>query len=159
VANDVTGTAYRQSQLNLGPIMMAGKTGTAQVRSYDSGNRKGVGLPWKLRDHNLFVAFAPFDEPRYAVAIIVQHGGGGGATEGAPRAREIMRIALLKDPEVRARIEQPLPSDRAPQPPAAEDPSLGAPDDIAPPDFAPSPPPEMGAPGAPSPSVSPRGPA
>jgi penicillin-binding protein 2 len=139
VANDVTGTAYRQSQLNLGPIMMAGKTGTAQVRSYDKGNRKGVGLPWKLRDHNLFVAFAPYDDPRYAVTIIVQHGGGGGATEGAPRAREIMRVALLKDPEVRARIEQPLPTDRAPAPPAPEDPNMAAPDEMAPPEVAAAP--------------------
>jgi penicillin-binding protein 2 len=136
VANDVTGTAYRQSQLNLGPIMMAGKTGTAQVRSHDGGNRKGVGLPWKLRDHNLFVAFAPYDDPRYAVTIIVQHGGGGGATEGAPRAREIMRVALLKDPEIRARIEQPLPTYRAPAPPAPEDPSRAAPDEMGPPEIA-----------------------
>jgi penicillin-binding protein 2 len=110
VANDVRGTAYRQSQLGLGDVKMAGKTGTAQVRSYDKvANRKSDSVAWKLKDHNLFVAFAPYDDPRYAVVVIVEHGGLGGATAGAPRAREVMRVALLKDPEVRARIERPMP--------------------------------------------------
>jgi penicillin-binding protein 2 len=107
VANDPSGTAYRQSQLGLGDIKMAGKTGTAQVRSFDKGSRSSVGVAWKLKDHNLFTAFAPYDNPRYALAVIVEHGGKGGATAGAPRAREIMRVALLKDPEMRARIGNP----------------------------------------------------
>jgi penicillin-binding protein 2 len=115
VANDVRGTAYRQSQLGLGDVQMAGKTGTAQVRSYDGvANRKGSGAIWRLKDHNLFVAFAPYDAPRYAVAVIIEHGGMGGATAGAPRAREVMRVALLKDPEIRARIERPTPMPDAP---------------------------------------------
>ena len=110
VANDVRGTAYKQSQLGLGDVQMAGKTGTAQVRSYDGvKNRKGYATTWRLKDHNLFVAFAPYDDPRYAVAVIIEHGGLGGATAGAPRAREVMRVALLKDPEIRARIEMPAP--------------------------------------------------
>ncbi|KRA69856.1 penicillin-binding protein 2 [Caulobacter sp. Root656] len=110
VANDVRGTAYRQSQLGLGDVQMAGKTGTAQVRSYDKvKSRNSASVQWKLKDHNLFVAFAPYDDPRYAVAVIVEHGGLGGATAGAPRAREVMRVALLKDPEIRARIERPMP--------------------------------------------------
>jgi penicillin-binding protein 2 len=109
VANDVGGTAYRQSQLGLGDVKMAGKTGTAQVRSYGAGSRKMTGVPWRFKDHNLYVAFAPYDDPRYALSVIIQHGGMGGATAGAPRAREVMRVALLKDPEVRARIERPLP--------------------------------------------------
>ena len=110
VANDVRGTAYKQSQLGLGDVQMAGKTGTAQVRSYDGvKNRKGYATTWRLKDHNLFVAFAPYDDPRYAVAVIIEHGGLGGATAGAPRAREVMRVALLKDPEIRARIEKPAP--------------------------------------------------
>ena len=105
---DAGGTAYRASQLGLGGILMAGKTGTAQVRSYDKGGPRGKGGPWRLRDHGLFVCFAPIDEPRYALAVIVQHGEGG-STAAAPRAREIMRTALLKDPEILARIEKPLP--------------------------------------------------
>lgn len=103
---DVGGTGFRNSQLGLGPIRMAGKTGTAQARNYGAGSRKGAGRPWAQKDHNLFIAYAPTDAPRYAVAVIVQHGGLGGGTAGAPRAREVMRVALLKDPEIRARLEQ-----------------------------------------------------
>ena len=102
------GTAFRSSQLGLGDILMAGKTGTAQVRNYDSGGSRGKGGAWGLRDHGLFVAFAPIDAPRYAIAVIVQHGMGG-STAAAPRAREIMRTALLKDPEMMARVQKPLP--------------------------------------------------
>ena len=103
---DVGGTGFRNSQLGLGAVRMAGKTGTAQTRNYGSGSRKGAGRPWSQKDHNLFIAYAPIDNPRYAVSVIVQHGGMGGGTAGAPRAREVMRVALLKDPEIRQRIEQ-----------------------------------------------------
>ena len=134
VANDVTGGAYRQSQLGLGPIKMAGKTGTAQVRNYDkAASRKSSSVGWKLKDHNWFVAFAPYDNPRYALSLLVEHGGGSGATEAAPRAREIMRTVLLKDPEIRAMIEQPLPMPEL-EPDAGEG---AAPDDL--PDIAPPP--------------------
>jgi len=110
VANDVSGGAYRQSQLGLGDVLMAGKTGTAQARDYKAGeSRKNAGLAWGRKDHNLFIAFAPYDAPRYALAVIVQHGGISGALAAAPRAREIMRTVLLKDPEIRARVEKPLP--------------------------------------------------
>ena len=102
------GTAFRASQLGLGDILMAGKTGTAQVRNYDKGGSRGKGGVWHLRDHGLFVAYAPVDAPRYAMAVIVQHGMGG-STAAAPRAREIMRTTLLQDPELRARIVKPLP--------------------------------------------------
>ena len=100
---DVGGTGYRNSQLGLGPLQMAGKTGTAQVRNYGAGSRKSTGVQWRLRDHGLFVAFAPLDEPRYAISVIVQHGQGGGLA-AAPRAREIMKVVLLKDAEMRKRI-------------------------------------------------------
>ena len=100
------GTGFRNSQLGLGAVRMAGKTGTAQARNYGSGSRKGAGRPWNQKDHNLFIAYAPTDKPKYAVAVIVQHGGMGGGTAGAPRAREVMKVALLKDPEIRRRIEQ-----------------------------------------------------
>jgi penicillin-binding protein 2 len=88
---------------------MAGKTGTAQARGYSGGtgvhDRQGK---WELRDHSWFIAFAPTDAPRYAMSVLVEHGGFG-ATSAAPRARELMRVALLKDPEIRAQIEKPLP--------------------------------------------------
>ena len=110
VANDPTGGAYKQSQLGLGDVLMAGKTGTAQVRAYSqTGSRSNQGIPWRLKDHNLFIAFAPYDNPRYAMSVLVEHGGLFGSSAAAPRAREVMRVALLKDPEIRARIERPMP--------------------------------------------------
>jgi penicillin-binding protein 2 len=110
----LSGTAAATADLNLGPIKMAGKTGTAQAYSYGGGHgAHGAVGEWKLRDHAWFIAFAPYDDPRYAISVLVEHGGFG-AQAAAPRAREIMRVALLKDPEIRARIEQPLPG----QPPA-----------------------------------------
>jgi penicillin-binding protein 2 len=110
VANDPTGGAYKQSQLGLGDVLMAGKTGTAQVRQYSqTGSRSNQGVPWRLKDHNLFIAFAPYDNPRYAMSVLVEHGGLFGSSAAAPRAREVMRVALLKDPEIRARIEKPMP--------------------------------------------------
>jgi penicillin-binding protein 2 len=143
VANDVRGTAYRQSQLGLGDVQMAGKTGTAQVRSYDKvANRKGYATTWRLRDHNLFVAFAPYDDPRYAVSVIIEHGGLGGATAGAPRAREVMRVALLKDPEIRARIEKPAPLPEAPVEDIVEGAAPDDPTEAAPPPPASTPPQE-----------------
>jgi len=110
VANDPTGGAFKQSQLGLGGVKMAGKTGTAQVRQYAAGaSRSNQGVAWKLKDHNLFIAFAPYDDPRYALSVIIEHGGQFGSSAAAPRAREVMRVALLKDPEIRARIERPVP--------------------------------------------------
>ena len=94
VANDRSGTAYRQSQLGLGDIQMAGKTGTAQVRNYGTGSRKSD--IWALKDHNLFVAFAPVDNPQIAVAVMVENGESGGAVAG-PVARQVLDAWLLDD--------------------------------------------------------------
>jgi penicillin-binding protein 2 len=120
VANDVGGTAYAASQLGLGPVMMAGKTGTAQARNFKEGaSRKTENLAWALKEHAWFVAFAPYDDPRYAMSVLVEHGGFG-AEAAAPKAREIMKVALLKDPEVRARIERPMPMPAIPPTPPGE---------------------------------------
>jgi penicillin-binding protein 2 len=110
------GTAAAVADLGLGPdIKMAGKTGTAQGFNYNGGRGvHGTAGEWKLRDHAWFVAYAPHDEPRYAVSVLVEHGGFGAAA-AAPRAREIMRVALMKDPEIRARVERPLPMPQIPQ--------------------------------------------
>ena len=94
-----TGTAAATAQLGLGPIKMAGKTGTAQPRGGLGAH--GARGAWALRDHAWFIAFAPYDDPRYAASVLVEHGGFG-ADAAAPIAREMMRVALLKDPEVRA---------------------------------------------------------
>jgi penicillin-binding protein 2 len=104
-----SGTAAAYGDLGLGDIRMAGKTGTAQAYTYKGGTgAHGAVGEWKLRDHAWFIAFAPYDDPRYALSVLVEHGGFG-AGAAAPRAREIMRTVLLKDPELRARIEKPLP--------------------------------------------------
>jgi penicillin-binding protein 2 len=104
-----SGTAAATAKLGLDPIVMAGKTGTAQSHTYASGHgAHGAVGAWLQRDHAWFVAFAPADNPRYAISVIVEHGGFGAAA-AAPKAREIMRVVLLKDPEIRAMIEKPLP--------------------------------------------------
>src|SRR3546814_3785089 len=64
------GTAGR-ARLPIEDVKMAGKTGTAQVVSLSKGS--GKGGPWKYRDHGLFIAFAPFDAPRYAAAVVIEH--------------------------------------------------------------------------------------
>ena len=109
-----TGTAAATAQLGLGPLKMAGKTGTAQPHDYENGGHGAHGArgEWAERDHAWFIAFAPYDDPRYAISVLVEHGGFG-ATAAAPIAREMMRVALLKDPELRARIVRP---DAAPPP-------------------------------------------
>lgn len=119
VANDAGGTAYRYVQLGLGPVKMAGKTGTAQSHGYTGGHgAHGAQGEWAMRDHAWFVAFAPYDDPRYAMSVLVEHGGWG-AEAAAPKAAQLMRIALLKDPEVRARIIAPPPDNAQQDSPAA----------------------------------------
>jgi penicillin-binding protein 2 len=114
-------TGFGQADLGLGPFKIAGKTGTAQAYSYGSGTGVyGKHGAWKLRDHAWFICFAPFDEPRYAMSVLVEHGGFG-AEAAVPKAREIMRVALLKDPELRAKIEKPLPLPDAPETPTTAD--------------------------------------
>ena len=79
------------------PYRVAGKTGTAQVAGLsqeDLRARKLEDTPFHLRDHALFVAFAPAEAPRIAVAVIAEHAGGGGAN-AAPIARQVMDQALL----------------------------------------------------------------
>ncbi len=120
VCNEPNGTGFADTKLNLGSVVMAGKSGTAQDHSYNGGHGiKGANGAWALRDNAWFIAYAPADEPRYAMAVLVEHGGFG-AGAAAPRAREIMKVALLKDPEIRNRIEVPLPDIHA-RPPAMPD--------------------------------------
>lgn len=82
------GTAVR-SRLQLDGIRMGGKTGTAQVRRIAGGARGGLNVPWKYRDHGLFIGFAPVENPLYAVAVVIEHGmSGSGAA--APVARDLL---------------------------------------------------------------------
>jgi penicillin-binding protein 2 len=101
VINGERGTA-REARLPDPEITMAGKTGTSQVRRISraerlSGMVKNEDRPWEERDHALFVAYAPYREPRYAIAVVVEHGGSG-SKAAAPIARDIMAKALELDP-------------------------------------------------------------
>ncbi len=97
VVNGEHGTA-KSSRIVEPTMVMAGKTGTSQVRNIskaerDAGVISNEDLPWNRRDHALFVGFAPYDAPRYAVAVVVEHGGGG-STAAAPIARDVILRAL-----------------------------------------------------------------
>ncbi|MGV6846782.1 MAG: penicillin-binding protein 2 [Marinibacterium sp.] len=98
VSNDRRGTAYR-SRIIEDAFRMAGKTGTSQVRNITAAERaagviRNKDLPWERRDHALFVNFAPYAAPKYAVAVVVEHGGGG-SKAAAPIARDVMLQALF----------------------------------------------------------------
>jgi penicillin-binding protein 2 len=78
------------AKLPLAGIQMAGKTGTAQTHNLSAGERGNyTAANWKLRDHSLFMAFVPFDNPRYAAGAIVEHGGFG-ASVAAPLVRDTL---------------------------------------------------------------------
>ncbi len=101
VVNKPGGTAYL-SQFDYKGQRMGGKTGTTQVRRISmkerqSGILKESELPWHLRNHALFVGYAPHDNPKYAVAVLVEHGGGGSSV-AAPIASKILRAAIELDP-------------------------------------------------------------
>ncbi|MES2665946.1 MAG: penicillin-binding protein 2 [Pseudomonadota bacterium] len=97
VVNSAQGTA-KSSRVADETMLMAGKSGTSQVRNISTAERaSGViandQLPWERRDHALFVAYAPYDTPRYAAAVVVEHGGGG-STVAAPIARDALLRTL-----------------------------------------------------------------
>ena len=95
VNNPEAGTAFSARITDEG-MEMAGKTGTSQVRRLRKEEREGLleqkDLPWDERDHGLFVAFAPLEEPRYVCAAIVDHGGSG-SSSAAPVVRDVLREA------------------------------------------------------------------
>jgi penicillin-binding protein 2 len=113
VANVPGGTAYK-SRIPEKRWRMAGKTGTSQVRRItlrerEKGIVKNEKRPWADRDHALFVAYAPVDAPRYAISVVVEHGGGG-SKAAAPIARDVMREALGRAEEAeKAGLAKPGP--------------------------------------------------
>lgn len=138
VVNGDGGTGSNAS-LDRGDILVAGKTGTSQVNRA-STDRNQAELEWEHRDHALFVAYAPASAPRYAVAVVVEHGGGGGAT-AAPVARDVLEILFEHDGRLPARpapeaktaspeVQPPQPS--AASPAAAGEPATRAPDTVPP---------------------------
>lgn len=100
VVNIPGATAYG-SRFDYHGIKMAGKTGSTQVRRITLKERqtrilKQEELPWKYRDHGVFVGYAPADNPKYAVAVLVEHGGGG-SKAAAPIASKILLEAVKLD--------------------------------------------------------------
>ena len=103
VSLDEFGTG-RNFRLGIKGVEMAGKTGTVQVRRISTKEReseegviKNEDRIWEWRDHALYVGYAPMDKPRYAISVIVEHGGSGSSKAG-PIARDIMEATLTDDP-------------------------------------------------------------
>lgn len=103
VVHEPGGTSYWTLQgLGVEGVEMAGKTGTAQVYSITAaeraeGLREQADLPWRLRNHGLFIGYAPATDPKYAVALVVEHGGGGSSAAARP-ARDMLRDLIERDP-------------------------------------------------------------
>ena len=101
VCHEPGGTAFKPEGLGIAGVQMAGKTGTGQVRGISSSERadrvrKNEELPWKLRDHSIFVGYAPYDAPRFAVGCLVEHGGSG-VKRAADITRAVLKLALERD--------------------------------------------------------------
>lgn len=101
VVNEGGGTAPL-ARIPGGFGQLAGKTGSSQVRRVsrelrESGRFRSDRLPWEFRPHALFVAYAPYDNPRYALSVVVEHGNAGAAA-AAPVARDIMTAVMGRDP-------------------------------------------------------------
>jgi penicillin-binding protein 2 len=94
--NEVRGTSY-SSRIKDPKYQFAGKTGTAQVRRITEKQRelelKTLQIPYEERDHALYIAFGPYKNPRYALSIIVEHGGSGSST-AAPLAKKLFKLII-----------------------------------------------------------------
>jgi penicillin-binding protein 2 len=103
--NEVRGTSYR-SRIDDIKYQFAGKTGTAQVKKITAKDReldlKTFEIPYEERDHALYVAFGPYKSPRYALSIIVEHGGNG-STTAAPMAKKLFK-QIIDRHEIRQSI-------------------------------------------------------
>ena len=95
-SNEPGGTSYRHRFENK-KFTFAGKTGSSQIKRFTEAQReaevKQESLPYKDRDHALFVAFAPYNDPQYAISVLVEHGGSGGKA-AAPIAKKVIKKVL-----------------------------------------------------------------
>ena len=94
--NEILGTSYR-SRIEDTKYQFAGKTGTSQVKKITERDRelelKLSQIPYEERDHALYVAFGPYKKPRYALSIIVEHGGTG-SSAAAPMAKKLFKLII-----------------------------------------------------------------
>ena len=97
--NEIRGTSYR-SRIDDKKYQFAGKTGTAQVKRISKREReldlKTDQIPYNDRDHALYIAYGPYVNPRYALSIIVEHGGSGSKT-AAPIAKELFKLIIDRE--------------------------------------------------------------
>ena len=95
-SNEPGGTSYRHRMENP-KFTFAGKTGSSQIKRFTEAQReaevKQTDLNYKDRDHALFIAFAPYKDPKYAISVVVEHGGSGGSA-AAPIAKKIIKKVL-----------------------------------------------------------------
>ena len=105
--NEVMGTSYR-SRIDNPKYQFAGKTGTAQVKKITEREReldlKTSEIPYEQRDHALYIAYGPYVNPRYALSIVVEHGGNG-STTAAPMAKKLFKLIIDRH-EMRQSINQ-----------------------------------------------------
>ena len=104
--NEQFGTSFR-SRYNDQKFMFAGKTGSSQVKRFTALQRelevKQKDIVYKDRDHALFVAFAPYNDPKYAISVVVEHGGTGSGS-AAPIAKKIINKVLERD-QIREKVK------------------------------------------------------
>jgi penicillin-binding protein 2 len=97
--NEAGGTSYR-SRLKNKKFMFAGKTGSSQIKKFTQQQRedevKQTEIDYESRDHALFIAFAPVSDPKYAISVVVEHGGSGSST-AAPIAKKVIQKVLERD--------------------------------------------------------------
>ena len=95
-SNEPGGTSYR-SRLEDKRFTFAGKTGSSQIKKFTEEQReaevKQENIPYKSRDHALFIAYAPVSDPKYAISVVVEHGGTG-SSAAAPIAKKVIKKVL-----------------------------------------------------------------
>ena len=103
--NEVRGTSYA-SRIKDPKYQFAGKTGTSQVKRITKKDReldlKTSQIPYEERDHALYVAFGPYKDPRYALSVVIEHGGSGSST-AAPMAKKLFKLIIDRH-ELREKI-------------------------------------------------------
>ena len=94
--NEIRGTSYK-SRIDNPKYQFAGKTGTSQVRRITKLDReldlKTFEIPYNERDHALYIAFGPYKNPRYALSVVIEHGGSGSST-AAPIAKKLFKLII-----------------------------------------------------------------
>ena len=107
VSNEFMGTGYN-SRHEKEKYQYAGKTGTSQVKRITEEQREldldTQDIPYEDRDHAVFIGFAPYKNPRYAISVLIEHGGSGGAV-AAPIAKKVVKLVIDRH-ELREKIRK-----------------------------------------------------